>query len=82
MDFSIYNDILSYFQGNILLTMAVIAVIIVLAWKEPKFFFGSLFIAFLLIGVFYLISYLSDTGYSFKKELVQEKKLPFYNEKK
>lgn len=80
MDFGVYNDLINYIRGSTLLTIGAIALLAFLIWQKPKLFFGMFFLVLLLLGIFYLISGLSDTGSSFKKELVNEKKLPFSNE--
>ena len=83
MEFSIYyKNMFDYVLGNTLLTIALIAFIAFLIWRKPKFFFGMAILTVLLLGIFYLIDHLSDTGSSNKQKLVQEKKLPFFNEPK
>jgi hypothetical protein len=80
MDFlEIINGIITFFHAHLLISLAAVILLIFLAWQKPKFFFTVLFIALVLVGVLYLITYISDVGVSHKKELLHEKGLPWKN---
>jgi len=78
MDFtgSIIN-IIAFFQDNLLITFAVAILLVFLLFRKPKLFFTVLFIALVLAGVFYIISYVSDVGTSHKKTIIDKKVVPF-----
>ncbi len=77
MDFTYYNNIFSYFQDNIILAIAAGVFIGLLAFKKPKLFISMILLIAAMIGIFYMVNFLSDTGASNKNTLVQEKRLPF-----
>lgn len=71
MDFSIVQDIFSYFQNNLIPAIAAVIIIAFLALKKPKMFFLMLILIGLIIGTMYIIDTVSDIGTSHKKSIVE-----------
>jgi len=56
MDFSsIVDTFLSYTEGNTLTLLGVAVCLLLLFYRKPKLFFGTLFLGLLVAGLFYLI---------------------------
>jgi Ca2+/Na+ antiporter len=73
MDFSvILNRIVIFLQDNPLITLAMTIVLIILLYRKPKIFFTIFFITLLLGVVLYVISIVSSTGVSQKRELIHK----------
>lgn len=61
MSFSaVVNSIVVLAQKNLLIALAVTVLLIYLLLRKPKTFLAILFISLLLIGIFYLSSFLSS----------------------
>jgi len=76
MDFSEFiNDIFSFFQGQSVIVIIVLALILLyFMYRKPKLFFGLLILGALLVGIFYLITNISGPAQEQKKKLIQEEK--------
>jgi len=70
----IINSIISYYQANPIIAIAVGIIIVFLLWRKPKLFFLTLLISLLLAGVLYLIMDISTTGVSQKEKLLHKEK--------
>lgn len=70
--FEIIDSIIAYFQTNILIVIATALLLIYLLFRKAKFFFTVLFIALLLAGLLYMVTYTSDVGVSHKKTLINK----------
>lgn len=68
----IINSIISFFQANLIIAIAVAILLIFFILRKPKLFFLILFIALLLYGVLYLILDVSSTGVYQKEKLIQK----------
>ena len=56
MDFlSIMDTFLSYGEGNTLTLLGLAVCLLLLFYRKPKLFYGTLFLGLLLAGLFYLI---------------------------
>jgi hypothetical protein len=65
-----YSNILAFFQGNIPAAIGAVLVAIFLAYKKPKLFFLMLLFVSILVGLIYIISFVSDIGTTHKKSMV------------
>lgn len=74
--FEIINSIITFFQDNLLIAIATGLLLVCLLFKKLKFFLTVFFIALILIGVFYLITSISDVGVSHKKTIIDKKIVP------
>ncbi len=74
--FEIMNNLLSFFQDNLVLTIALVCMLLFLLYWKPKLFFAILFLILLLIGIFYVITDVTSSGLSHKKKLLNEKGVP------
>ncbi len=73
MDFSeIINNIATYLQSNIYVTLGLVLISLLLLFRKPKLFISILVIASLLLGMLYMISYVAGTGTKYKREMVKE----------
>lgn len=68
----IINNIAVYLQSNIYIAVGLALVSLLLLFRKPKLFIMLFFIISLLLGIFYIISYVADTGNEYKRELVKE----------
>jgi 4-hydroxybenzoate polyprenyltransferase len=71
MDFSIYQDFLTYFQNNLIAAIAAVIIVAFLAYKKPKMFFLMLLLVGLVIGTMYIINTVSDIGTDHKKTMIE-----------
>jgi|MudIll2142460700_1097286.scaffolds.fasta_scaffold199891_2 cytosine/uracil/thiamine/allantoin permease len=56
MDFlSIMDTFLSYAEGNTLTLIGLAVCLLLLFYRKPKLFYGTLFFGLLLSGLFYLV---------------------------
>jgi len=56
MDFlSVMDTFLSYAEGNTLTLLGLAVCLLLLFYRKPKLFFGTLFLGLLLAGLFYLV---------------------------
>jgi uncharacterized membrane protein len=70
------NNVVSFIQANLYLSLAGVLVLLIVLFKISRFLFTFLLIVLLLAGVVYLISDLTSTGTSYKKEMMDKKVLP------
>jgi hypothetical protein len=73
---NLLSDITTFFQGNIPAAIAVLVCILFLGYKKPTLFFTLFFLVILLIGVMYIITFVSDIGTSHKKTMIQRRVAP------
>lgn len=73
---NILSDITTFFQGNIPAAIAVLIIVLFLAYKKPKLFFTLFFLVILLLGIVYVITFVSDVGTSHKKTMIQKRTAP------
>ena len=52
---SILDTFLSYAEGNTLTLIGLAACLLLLFYRKPKLFFGTLFLGLIMFGLFYLI---------------------------
>ena len=69
---SILETFLSYAEGNTVTLLGLAACLLLLFYRKPKLFFGTLFLGLVLAGVFYLIMNLAGTGSERKRGLLSE----------
>jgi len=73
MDLSeIIDSILTSLVDNSLVTITIALLLIIMLFRKPKIVFTIFFIVLLLCVVFYVISIVSSTGVSQKKELIHK----------
>lgn len=73
MDFSVIIDsIVTFLMDNSLIVIAVAFLFIIVLFRKPKFFFMISFIALILAAALYMISVVSYTGVTEKKELINK----------
>lgn len=77
MDIALFGDIITFFQNSPIAALAAALFILFLAYKKPKMFFTLLLLTLVIIGVFYLITYVSDVGTTHKKTMIKQKDEPF-----
>jgi type IV secretory pathway VirB2 component (pilin) len=73
---NILSDITTFFQGNVPAAIAVLIIVLFLAYKKPKLFFTLFFLVILLIGIVYIITFVSDIGTTHKKTIIQKRTVP------
>lgn len=73
---NILSDITTFFQGNIPAAIAVLIIVLFLAYKKPKLFFSLFFLVILLLGTIYIITFVSDIGSTHKKTMIQRRTAP------
>lgn len=66
------NYVISYLQANPLLGIAVLLMVALLIYKEPKFFVTVFLFASVIVAALYLILYLSETGTAHKETLINK----------
>ncbi len=71
MDFTIYQDVFTYFQNNLIAAIAAVVIIALFMYKKPKLFFLLLFLSGIILGVMYIINTVSDIGTGHKKAIVE-----------
>lgn len=77
MDFSVLIDsIFSFFQANLFISALLGLVLFYILYRWPGAFFTIVIVTAFLIGLFYLISSLSSTGKSYKREMIRERVVP------
>jgi hypothetical protein len=52
---SILDTFLSYAEGNTVTLLGLAICLLLLFYRKPKLFFGTLFLGFFLVGLFYLV---------------------------
>lgn len=63
MDFSeTINNITTYLQSNIYVTLGLVLVFLLLIFRKPKIFVTIFVIALLLFGILYMLSDVTETG--------------------
>ena len=73
MDLSeIIDSILTSLVDNPLVTITIAILLIIMLFRKPKIVFNIFFIVLLLCVVFYVISIVSSTEVSQKKELIHK----------
>lgn len=71
MDFSLVIDsIITYFQSNLYIALAIAALFIFLLFRKTKLFFIIIIIVLLTTGVFYLISNIAATGVTHTQKMI------------
>jgi hypothetical protein len=74
--FSIFSDIFLYLQDNILISVAIAAVLIFLFYNRPRIFIVVLVFGLIIAGVLYLISDLASSGTANKSNLIRKGMMP------
>ena len=74
--YSVMSGILSFFQDNIIIAIALGLILLYLLYKSPKLFFIVLFIALFLSGIYYVISDVASIGGHQKEKMIQERDIP------
>ena len=69
---TLMDTFLSYAEGNTLTLIGLAVCLLLLFYRKPKLFFGTLFLGLVLAGVFYLIMNLAGTGSERKRGLLSE----------
>jgi hypothetical protein len=73
MDFyETVNRIILYFQTNIYVTVIVCFILFLILIRKPKLFFTLLMLTIIVLGVFYVISYIASIGVAQKKKLLMK----------
>jgi hypothetical protein len=73
MDFSVIIDsIVTFLRGYPLIVIALTFLLIIMLFKKPKLFFIISFITLILAVALYVISVVSYTGVTEKKELIDK----------
>lgn len=73
MDFSeIIDSVLTSLADNPLVTITIAILLIIMFFRKPKIFFMIFFVTLLLGVILYVISIVSSTGVSQKKELIHK----------
>ena len=73
MDLSeIIDSILTSLVDNPLVTITIAILLIIMLFRKPKIFFMIFFVTLLLGVILYVISIVSSTGVSQKKELIHK----------
>jgi amino acid transporter len=73
MDLSeIIDSILTSLVDNPLVTITIAILLIIMLFRKPKIFFMIFFVTLLLSVILYVISIVSSTGVSQKKELIHK----------
>ena len=73
MDLSeIIDSILTSLVDNPLVTITIAILLIIMLFRKPKIFFMIFFVTLLLGVILYVISIVSSTGVSQKKELIDK----------
>ena len=80
MDFSgIMGDIVSFAQNNTVIVIVLALGLVFFIYRKPKLFFGLLLLGLILVGLFYTIKNVADSGSVKKKILIQEEEKPVDN---
>jgi hypothetical protein len=66
-----FHSIVSFFQANLLIALAVTLLLTYMLIRKTKLFFLLFFLAIFLAGVFYMISSVSQTGVSQKRRMIE-----------
>jgi Ca2+/Na+ antiporter len=73
MDFSIIiESIVTFLRDNPLIVIALTFLLIIMLFRKPKLFFIISFITLILAAALYVISVVSFTGVTEKKELIDK----------
>ena len=73
MDLSeIIDSVLTSLVDNSLVTITIAILLIIMLFRKPKIFFMLFFVTLLLGVILYVISIVSSTGVSQKKELIHK----------
>jgi amino acid transporter len=73
MDLSeIIDSVLTSLVDNPLVTITIAILLVVMLFRKPKIFFMIFFVTLLLSVILYVISIVSSTGVSQKKELIHK----------
>lgn len=67
------NNILTYLQGNIYVTLGLVLVFLLLIFRKPKIFITIFVIAFLLFVILYMLSDVTETGDVHRQETAEGK---------
>jgi hypothetical protein len=74
--FPIMNGIIAFFHDNIVISIILALILLYALYRSPKLFLLILVVAFLLTGIFYVISDVASTGSHQKKEMTRERAVP------
>ena len=74
--FSIFGDIFSYLQNNILISIAIVALLIFLFYNRPRMFIIVFVFGLIVAGVLYLISDLASSGTAHKSNMIRKGMMP------
>lgn len=74
MDFTVYQDVLTFFQNNVFAAIAAVVVVGLLVYKKPKLFFLLLLLVCVILGVMYVINTVSDIGTGHKKSMIEKER--------
>ncbi|MEW6713498.1 MAG: hypothetical protein AB1306_00200 [Nitrospirota bacterium] len=67
------NSIIAYLQGNIYVTLGLVLLFLLLIFRKPKIFITIFVIAFLLFGILYMLSDVTETGDVHREEMAEKK---------
>jgi hypothetical protein len=74
MDFSeTINNITTYLQSNIYVSLGLVLVFLLLIFRKPKIFITIFVVAFLLFGILYMLSDVTETGDVHREEMAEKK---------
>lgn len=74
MDFSeTINNITTYLQSNIYVTLGLVLVFLLLIFRKPKIFVTIFVIACVLFGILYMLSDVTETGDAHRQETAEGK---------
>lgn len=68
----ILHNTIALIQSNIPVAIVIGLFFVFLLIKKPKLFFTVFFILVVLLGAFYVMSYISSIGVSYKKDLLSK----------
>lgn len=74
--FATVNEISLYLHSNLKITIGIVLLLIFLIYKKPKLLMLIILIGVLVTGLFYMISTVSSTGTSYKKQMVERRADP------
>jgi len=66
------DSIVSFAQSNTVIAIILALVLLFFMYRKPKLFFGLLFLAVFLAGLYYMIMNLAGSGSGQKKRLIHE----------
>lgn len=76
MELPLLNEAFSFFRNNTPAAVAAAFLLVLFIYKKPKLFFTMVFLIALLLGIYYVIDFVSDTGTTHKQSLKGKQVMP------